>query len=165
MVAGTLAVLCILQASLNIILRLSHKCSDPPVSIQGPKTTCPEGWQRFRSSCYYVDTLHRDWNSGKEYCKSEGGHLVIVNSPEEKDFLYSLTRDQIAWIGLEKNRRPTGLMWVDGKHLTAPYGIRPLTRIDEGCAVFIPSLDQELDWFSIDCCHDQAMSVCEKPAI
>ena len=160
MVTGTLAVLCILQASLNIILRLSHNNTDPSNSIQGPKTSCPEGWQRFRSSCYYMGPLRSNWSSGKEYCKREGGDLVILNSPEKKDFINSLFGcDEPAWIGLEKTSG--GWMWVDGNNLNTTYWVPPL-RTSNVCMMLGACSYQEVNWYPVDC-SSHLKPVCKKP--
>lgn len=45
---------------------------------------CQPGWRKFNESCYFFATSSKNWESSRQYCKSKGGDLVVVNSREEQ---------------------------------------------------------------------------------
>ncbi|KAK6324629.1 hypothetical protein J4Q44_G00039710, partial [Coregonus suidteri] len=47
------------------------------------KQTCPEGWQKFESSWYFLSTKTKTWNESREDCMERGADLVIINSDAE----------------------------------------------------------------------------------
>uniref|UniRef100_A0A3B3X230 C-type lectin domain-containing protein n=1 Tax=Poecilia mexicana TaxID=48701 RepID=A0A3B3X230_9TELE len=75
-------------------------------------TTCPLGWPKFNCSCYQIFGKG-SWDEGRENCTREGGDLVVINNPEEQNFLAELGVD--GWIGLRETEG--SWLWVDG---TAP---------------------------------------------
>ncbi|XP_045572396.1 C-type lectin domain family 4 member A isoform X3 [Salmo salar] len=122
MVAVSFGMLCVLQVTLNISLRLSFSCSDKErdqikacYNTTGlaqdrdqPNTSrekmCPEGWKKFGfNSCYYLSAEKKPWEYAEQDCLGRGAHLVIINSEEEQKFLNALRT--ISWIGL--NERET----------------------------------------------------------
>ncbi|XP_042173057.1 C-type lectin domain family 12 member B-like, partial [Oncorhynchus tshawytscha] len=48
------------------------------------KKTCPEGWQKFESSWYFLSTETKTWKESREDCLERGADLVIINSREEQ---------------------------------------------------------------------------------
>ncbi|XP_045072746.1 C-type lectin domain family 12 member B-like [Coregonus clupeaformis] len=46
--------------------------------------TCPEGWQKFESSCYFISTEKKTWKKSRQDCLERGADLVIVNSDKER---------------------------------------------------------------------------------
>lgn len=46
--------------------------------------SCQPGWIKFNESCYFFATSSKNWESSRQYCKSKGGDLVVVNSQEEQ---------------------------------------------------------------------------------
>ncbi|XP_045069629.1 C-type lectin domain family 12 member B-like [Coregonus clupeaformis] len=48
------------------------------------KQTCPEGWQKFESSWYFLSTETKTWNESREDCLERGADLVIINSYMEQ---------------------------------------------------------------------------------
>nr|AQY54444.1 immulectin 8 [Hepialus xiaojinensis] len=42
------------------------------------------------STCYKLHTQPKNWTTGYDVCKAEGGYLAIINSIEERDFLAKL---------------------------------------------------------------------------
>ncbi|KAM9390680.1 C-type lectin domain family 12 member B-like [Salvelinus alpinus] len=53
------------------------------------KQTCPEGWQMFESSWYFLSTETKTWKQSREDCLERGADLVIVNSDKEQQKLKS----------------------------------------------------------------------------
>lgn len=47
----------------------------------------PEQWLKGKGSFYVFSSNNKTWSSSRQNCQSLGGDLVIINNPEEKDFL------------------------------------------------------------------------------
>ncbi|XP_067088045.1 C-type lectin domain family 4 member E-like [Osmerus mordax] len=102
--------LCVLQATLNISLRLAFSNNQFET-----KVTCPAGWLKFGCSCYYVSTEKKNWADSRQDCIGRGADLVIINSPEEQAFLNNLNKG--VWIGLTDTVTEGTWIWVDGTPL------------------------------------------------
>nr|XP_046192667.1 CD209 antigen-like protein C isoform X1 [Oncorhynchus gorbuscha] len=145
--AVCLGVLCVLQVTLNISLRLAFynrgneteerdqlQTSYNTLTIERDqlqkerddlkrkcsilKQTCPEGWQKFESSWYFLSTVKKPWGESRQDCLMRGADLVIVNSDKEQEFLFSFNKR--AWIGLTDSVTEGTWKWVDGTPLTTP---------------------------------------------
>uniref|UniRef100_A0AAZ3RS14 C-type lectin domain-containing protein n=1 Tax=Oncorhynchus tshawytscha TaxID=74940 RepID=A0AAZ3RS14_ONCTS len=138
-------VLCLLQVTLNISLRLAFynrgnetverdqlqtsyntlteerdqlqkERDDLMRKFSNLKQTCPDGWQKFNSSWYFLSTVTKTWKESREDCRERGADLVIVNSDMEQQFLLGLNKG--AWIGLTDSVTEGTWRWVDDTPLT-----------------------------------------------
>ncbi|XP_014065143.1 CD209 antigen-like protein E [Salmo salar] len=82
------------------------------------KQSCPEGWQKFQSSWYFLSTESKTWKESREDCLERGADLVIINSDKEQEFLFNLNKG--VWIGLTDSVTEGTWRWVDGTLLTTP---------------------------------------------
>ncbi|XP_031674220.1 C-type lectin domain family 12 member B-like [Oncorhynchus kisutch] len=82
------------------------------------KQTCPEGWQKFESSWYFLSTETKNWKESREDCLERGADLVMINSDKEQEFLFKLKKT--VWIGLTDSVTEATWRWVDGTPLTTP---------------------------------------------
>ncbi|XP_078138867.1 asialoglycoprotein receptor 2-like [Centroberyx gerrardi] len=96
--------LCILQAILNISLRLALKETE--------EERCPHSWLTFGSSCYYISSKRRSWDQSRQACLQREADLVIINSREEQDFLSQFA--VAAWVGMTDRDEEGIWTWVDG---------------------------------------------------
>ncbi|XP_029622368.1 CD209 antigen-like protein A isoform X1 [Salmo trutta] len=87
------------------------------------KQTCPEGWQKFESSWYFLSTETKTWEESREDCLKRGADLVIINSDKEQEFLFNLKKR--VWIGLTDSVTEATWIWVDGTTLTTGYWYNP----------------------------------------
>uniref|UniRef100_A0A4W5QKA4 C-type lectin domain-containing protein n=1 Tax=Hucho hucho TaxID=62062 RepID=A0A4W5QKA4_9TELE len=85
--------------------------------------TCPQGWQKFESSWYFLSTETKTWNESREDCLERGADLVIINSDKEQTFLFNLKMR--LWIGLTDSVNEGTWTWVDGTPLTTRYWHKP----------------------------------------
>ncbi|XP_036789845.1 C-type lectin domain family 4 member E-like isoform X1 [Oncorhynchus mykiss] len=85
--------------------------------------TCPEGWQKFESSWYFLSTETKTWNESREDCLKRVADLVIITSDEEQTFLFNLKKR--VWIGLTDSVNEGTWKWVDGTPLTTRYWYDP----------------------------------------
>nr|XP_023998850.1 C-type lectin domain family 4 member E-like [Salvelinus alpinus] len=81
--------------------------------------TCPEGWQKFESSWYFLSTEKKTWEKSRQDCLERGADLVIINSDKEQTFLFNLKKR--VWIGLTDSVNEGTWKWVDGTPLTTGY--------------------------------------------
>ncbi|KAM7393510.1 hypothetical protein PAMP_020374 [Pampus punctatissimus] len=102
--------LCVLQAILNITLRL--ELSQPPHKLETEEESCPQNWLNFGSSCYYISSQKRSWDDSRQYCVQRHADLVIINSRLEQAFLMGFT--MAAWVGMTDREEEGTWIWVDG---------------------------------------------------
>ena len=76
-----------------------------------------DGWILGPSNniCYHVTSEGRNWLDSETFCRSKGGHLVSIHSPEENSYILSLTYDQTkkTWLGLSTVYTGSNFEWVD----------------------------------------------------
>uniref|UniRef100_A0A3Q2WFW8 C-type lectin domain-containing protein n=1 Tax=Haplochromis burtoni TaxID=8153 RepID=A0A3Q2WFW8_HAPBU len=85
-----------------------------------PDKTCPTGWSMFSHSCYFLSARSGSWHSARKNCIDQGADLVVIDSPEEQNFIASFTQKE-TWIGLNDIEQEGTWKWVDGTPLTLQY--------------------------------------------
>ncbi|XP_028459640.1 CD209 antigen-like protein E [Perca flavescens] len=173
LVAVSFGLLCVLQAALNISLRLYSKTAD--IEVCCTNLTCEpkremfnfdhyfqQGWVYFHPSFYYISSNKKSWQESRADCLQRGADLVIINSKEEQDFTRKFHK--LTWIGLTDRETKGMWKWVDGTPLTKSYW-KPgepnnFEGKNEDC-VEIRFHDLENSWNDIPC-GDQNFWICEK---
>ncbi|XP_026205643.1 CD209 antigen-like protein D [Anabas testudineus] len=88
---------------------------------------CPEGWTRFRCSCYFKSTENKTWSESRTDCENRESDLVMINSKEEQDFVSQMSMNRESWIGLTVTTHGSNIRyswswaWVDGSPLTETF--------------------------------------------
>ncbi|KAI5621702.1 immune-related, lectin-like receptor 1, partial [Silurus asotus] len=77
---------------------------------------CEKGWKSFGLKCYYFSTSKLNWTQSRDECVKKGGHLVIITSRAEQDFVSSQIR-VTHWIGLNDLETEGEWMWVNNQPL------------------------------------------------
>nr|XP_046265332.1 CD209 antigen-like protein E isoform X2 [Scatophagus argus] len=181
LVGVSFGLLCILQAALNISLRLTLYRSDSKTT--DVKTCCKnlteknnklwqkliesdhyfqDGWVYFSLSLYYISSTKKSWHDSRDYCLQRGADLMIINSKEEQDFTRKF--DRLTWIGLTDIETEGMWKWVDGTPLTTSYWNPGEPNSYEGKnedCVELKFHDVENSWNDIPC-EDQNFWICEK---
>ncbi|XP_038856246.1 fibronectin-like isoform X3 [Salvelinus namaycush] len=128
------------------------------------KRSCPEGWRRFGSSCYYLSTEGKSWEKSRQDCLERGADLVIINSEEEQTFINGFESVKWVWIGLTDSVTEGTWKWVDGTPLTTPrfwWSGEPGGGVGENCVeIYYISSGQGV-WRDYDCSFSQQW-ICEK---
>ncbi|XP_047447231.1 asialoglycoprotein receptor-like 1 isoform X2 [Mugil cephalus] len=76
---------------------------------------CREGWVSFQRSCYLLSTTTATWSKAEEQCKTQRGHLVVLNNVEELDYISQIVEIRsYYWIGLVERQHEGHWSWVDG---------------------------------------------------
>eukprot|EP00063_Salmo_salar_P076239 XP_014051074.1 PREDICTED: C-type lectin domain family 4 member E-like isoform X1 [Salmo salar] len=139
MVAVSFGMLCVLQVTLNISLRLvsdslTEERDQLPTSynnlteerdqLQREKDDFMEKFsnlsrKRFESCWYFVSTEKKTWSESRKDCLERGADLVIINSKKEMRFLYGLKKR--VWIGLTDRETEGSWKWIDGTPLNTRF--------------------------------------------
>ncbi|XP_029019768.1 C-type lectin domain family 4 member E-like [Betta splendens] len=109
-------------------------------------------WTYFADKYYYISSTMQTWQDSRNDCLQKGADLVIINSPEEQEFISS--RKISTWIGLTDAETEGTWKWVDGTLLGSlrywaesepnnGYG-------NENCAK-ISSSNLEKNWYDESC--------------
>ncbi|XP_077327875.1 asialoglycoprotein receptor 1-like [Lithobates pipiens] len=102
------------------IMELLGKVAEEVQKMKGSSNPlCSEGWRHYALSCYYLSSDSKPWNDAKKDCKNKKAHLIVINSEEEMNFLCSIAKGKLLWIGLTD--QDGNWTWVDG----TPYDTTP----------------------------------------
>uniref|UniRef100_A0A4W5R898 C-type lectin domain-containing protein n=1 Tax=Hucho hucho TaxID=62062 RepID=A0A4W5R898_9TELE len=153
--AVCLGVLCVLQVTFNISLRLAF---------------CDKGSENIKleSSWYFLSTVKNPWRESRQDCLKRGADLVIVNSDKEQKFLFGFNKR--AWIGLTDSVTEGTWKWVDGTTLTTGYwhsqqpnngGANPANR-DQDCVELNTETRRPVKAWNDQSCFHHRYWICEK---
>ncbi|XP_038569781.1 CD209 antigen-like protein E isoform X2 [Micropterus salmoides] len=148
-IAVSFCLLCILQAALNISLRLALSFQQNSLteereelkrqlndyaSQQNSLTRerdelkrklndfanyAQQGWVYFSDSFYYISSIKKTWQGSRDDCLHRGADLIIINSKEEQVFTRQF--EKIMWIGLTDRETEARWEWVDRTLLTTSF--------------------------------------------
>ena len=71
----------------------------------------------FNGSHYYCSLTGLDWTSAQQNAINNGGHLAVINSQAENDFIKNIIPLSSAWIGLSDLASEGNFQWVNGDPL------------------------------------------------
>lgn len=79
----------------------------------------PEGAQQWNSNGHWYMLAPRamTWQAAYNWCKSQGGHLVVINSDAELRYIVRMLGDNNAWLGASDSRREGNWCWVTGERV------------------------------------------------
>ncbi|KAL1256001.1 hypothetical protein QQF64_014062 [Cirrhinus molitorella] len=83
-------------------------------------SACPKDWEYHAGKCYLFSTNKLNWTDSRDACISDGGHLVIINSRDEQEFLIDIVGSKYKedfWIGLTDEKEEGQWLWVDNTKL------------------------------------------------
>uniref|UniRef100_A0A3Q2QSD4 CD209 antigen-like protein E n=1 Tax=Fundulus heteroclitus TaxID=8078 RepID=A0A3Q2QSD4_FUNHE len=107
---------------------------------------CPDGWTRFGCSCYFKFEDKKMWYESRIQCQDRGADLVVIDSPDEQEFVKELNDKGESWIGIQRTWiRAKGTYewgWVDGSPLTQTFWAEGWPRKDSY-------------WEYATCCNDE----------
>ncbi|KAF4100384.1 immune-related, lectin-like receptor 4 [Onychostoma macrolepis] len=99
----------VLQDMLHCTQKLSKALYD---------SACPKNWEYHAGKCYLFSTNKLSWTDSRDACISDGGHLVIINSRDEQEFLIGIIKIEVSfWIGLTDEKLEGQWLWVDNTNL------------------------------------------------
>jgi len=66
---------------------------------------------------YQLVMQEMTWYEARNHCEQLGGHLAIINSKEEADFVAGLTAGKNTWLGATDAHKEGDWRWLDGTEL------------------------------------------------
>ncbi|XP_077024018.1 C-type lectin domain family 4 member E isoform X2 [Tamandua tetradactyla] len=129
---------------------------------------CPLEWEHFQSSCYFFSTDTMSWTASLKNCSAMGGHLVVINTQEEQEFLFNKKpRNKEFYIGLTDQVTEGQWQWVDGtpfKESLSFWDIGEPNNIVtvEDCATIRDSSNPRQNWNDVPCFFN-LFRICEIP--
>ncbi|KAG7223714.1 hypothetical protein INR49_015441 [Caranx melampygus] len=96
--------------------RLKMRLIEPSATL-----TCPLGWRKINSRCYFLSCELKTWEQSRQYCQSKGADLVMIDSEQEQAALYRPDGEGSlkVWIGLRRTHE--FFQWMDGSELTTVF--------------------------------------------
>ncbi|CAB1348348.1 unnamed protein product [Coregonus sp. 'balchen'] len=166
LVAVGFGLLCVLQVTLNVSLRLVANLTegrDQLVCEKDVRKICPQDWLiKSGCSCYFISPDTKNWTESRQDCLDRGADLVIINSREEQALIKAFGHR--AWIGLTDREAEGTWRWVDKTPLTASYWIEtgePNGGANENCVEIIGNYnDPVLAWNDLPCNYETRW-ICE----
>nr|XP_033788651.1 regenerating islet-derived protein 4-like [Geotrypetes seraphini] len=82
------------------------------------KHICPSTWFYYRSNCYNLILMRKEWSDAESYCKNlgSGTNLASIHGKSEASiigsYISALEMDEPVWIGLHKSGETWE--WTDG---------------------------------------------------
>ncbi|XP_030207521.1 CD209 antigen-like protein C isoform X2 [Gadus morhua] len=154
--------LCILQAILNVSLRLYSQTyqtdeSDKSMNLMGENTK--QDWLYFNNTFYLMSSTMKSWKDSREDCLQRNADLVVINSRVEQDFIMRWHIE--SWIGLSIRGTEGNWEWVDGTSITLSYwevGEPNRYKQEEDCVEVGNN-----NWADVSC-NDLNLWICEKKA-
>ncbi|XP_076145035.1 asialoglycoprotein receptor 1-like isoform X2 [Alosa pseudoharengus] len=98
---------------------LTKEITKLTTELQGVRR-CADAWEYHDGSCYYFSSDMKNWEDSRDACVTMGGHLAIINSETEMDFLWNKVKGTVYWIGLTQVQPEGSWHWVDNTLLTDP---------------------------------------------
>uniref|UniRef100_A0A8C1S4U2 C-type lectin domain-containing protein n=1 Tax=Cyprinus carpio TaxID=7962 RepID=A0A8C1S4U2_CYPCA len=137
---------------------------------------CAVHWIHSGGKCYYFSKFKMNWTQSRDHCVCLGGHLVIINSKAEQDFVTSNVK-VTHWIGLNDLETEGHWVWVNNQPVNDSVefwikrenGIREPDNWTKGqpdgedCAG-LGHPGGETDFWSDAFCSLEKRFVCEAPA-
>ncbi|KAM4732060.1 CD209 antigen-like protein 2 [Anableps anableps] len=125
---------------------------------------CPVHWRFFKTKCYYVSMVKKNWTESRRACIAKGADLLIINSHEEQEFVREiLDNGKDAWIGLTDSLTEGVWMWVDGTPVNKTYWLAGQPNSYKGeqdCGELVQK--QSGGKWNDDDCFAQQLWICEK---
>ncbi|XP_073677590.1 uncharacterized protein [Garra rufa] len=137
---------------------------------------CAVHWIHSGGKCYFFSTVKMNWTHSRDHCVSLGGHLVIINSKAEQDFVSSNVK-VTSWIGLNDLDTEGHWVWVNNLPLnnSVEFWMKRNDKISEpdnwtkvhpdgeDCAS-LGHPDGETDFWTDAYCFEEKRFVCEAVA-
>ncbi|XP_071020280.1 asialoglycoprotein receptor 1-like [Oncorhynchus clarkii lewisi] len=141
---------------------------------------CSPGWEFYNGSCYYFSKERMTWEQSQYACIHDGGHLVIIESHQEQEFIKQRVvalgidpYEHSPWIGLTNEKQEKLWVWMDNTTLNEnirywdfgePNNRGPkgegenCVRIGQNCH------KQKKCWFDFPCA-EPSKRICESRAV
>nr|XP_046175653.1 C-type lectin domain family 4 member A-like isoform X2 [Oncorhynchus gorbuscha] len=141
---------------------------------------CSPGWEFYNGSCYYFSIGKLTWEQSQYACIHDGGHLVIIESQQEQEFIKQRVvalgmdpYDHSPWIGLTDEKHEKLWVWMDNTTLNEnikywdygePNNYGPKGE-SENCVRIGQKCHNQINcWFDFPCA-EPSKRICESRAV
>ena len=121
--------------------------------------SCPPGWERNGTRCYYWSTGRRKWYQAEAHCVRIGGHLASVPNEQVHKYFQSKEIDTHGrWVGGIRKGESDTWVWTDCSawNYNPGWGQGKLMKSSSDCLRY--SFDE--DWEDVMCFHSYPKFVC-----
>ncbi|KAA8584470.1 hypothetical protein FQN60_008255 [Etheostoma spectabile] len=152
---------------LNTYICKMPKAHYPVPSVKPTVYACPQGWDAYGYSCYWMEETTRSWSEAKDFCKEQDGFLLHIGDIyEQAHFTVALSgKTGYWWIGLRAKGEAGGgvdYIWDNGLPLTFTHWDRDQPDNGDGTCVAMTTGQIGGFWDDQQCLEKHAF-VCEKP--
>lgn len=111
----------------------------------------PKNTVKFGGHEYALIEEKATWHVAKRICEEMGGHLAVLNTPPEADFLRNLAGKNDAWAGATDEHKEDDWTWVDGTKCSAQMVATWRTSDDTGEQHHLVWFNPESRWVGGRC--------------
>ncbi|KAF0873291.1 CLC5A protein, partial [Crocuta crocuta] len=83
-------------------------------------TVCPNRWYFHQGKCFWLSPFEMSWNESRDFCKTEGSTLAIVNTLEKLKFLQNIIGAEKYFIGLYQDTEKRW-RWINNSPFNGKY--------------------------------------------
>ncbi|XP_074873404.1 killer cell lectin-like receptor subfamily F member 1 [Carettochelys insculpta] len=121
---------------------------------------CPSDWLPHRGKCYWFSTESKMWHRSREDCSAKGSRLVVIQEPEEMEFIRNSVQEKYrVWMGLTANGPRKMWTWQDGSSLNETLFPVKGSAEESSCGVIKGRQIQS------ETCSGEYRWICQKDAI
>ena len=115
---------------------------------------CPPDWDLFKERCYlWVDNHTKTWFDAENFCQTQGGHLVSIETKEVNEYLLRQVGVLEVWIGATDWNKEGTWEWSDSSPFIftdwAPG--QPTRQRIENCAQLYNTDQYQQGWNDLHC--------------
>ncbi|XDV38143.1 hypothetical protein PO909_007612 [Leuciscus waleckii] len=148
-----------LQNSLN---SLSQKNLELESKVTSLSDELKKAYVKGNQWGWFFLTPQLTWSNSRQYCKNNGGDLIILNTEVKQRTITSLLSERM-WIGLNDIQQEGSMRWVDNSALNQGFwypGEPNDVGGSEDCVELLPSAPLQ-NWNDLPC-TDSRKGICEK---
>ncbi|XP_014906843.1 macrophage mannose receptor 1 [Poecilia latipinna] len=151
---------------LNTYVCKMPKAHYPLPSVKPTMYGCPQGWDAYGYSCYWMEETARSWSDAKAFCKEQDAVLLHIGDIyEQSHFTVALSgRTSFWWIGLRAQGDMSGgvdYVWDNGLPLTFTHWDKDQPDNGDGTCVAMTTGQIGGFWDDKQCSEKHAF-ICEK---
>uniref|UniRef100_A0A096MA02 C-type lectin domain-containing protein n=1 Tax=Poecilia formosa TaxID=48698 RepID=A0A096MA02_POEFO len=151
---------------LNTYVCKMPKAHYPLPSVKPTMYGCPQGWDAYGYSCYWMEETARSWSDAKAFCKEQDAVLLHIGDIyEQSHFTVVLSgRTSFWWIGLRAQGDMSGgvdYVWDNGLPLTFTHWDKDQPDNGDGTCVAMTTGQIGGFWDDKQCSEKHAF-ICEK---
>ncbi|XP_032655159.1 uncharacterized protein LOC116835966 [Chelonoidis abingdonii] len=120
---------------------------------------CPTDWQLRGDKCYWVSRGRKTWSESRTDCSARGSQLLVIQDPEELEFIKDLTKhSHLFWVGLSVPSPEKAWTWLDGSRLDQTQFLVS-DPVENSCGAVWGK------WIHSDACSSGLHWICRRDAV